>query len=104
MTVIFIERPHSVLPEILESIRGHLGVSYRVHDIFVTHVVLQGPGIMPIVSELVAGGMPEHVGMNWEWKPCRFAGPGDRFQEPCSRGGTTPLGDEHISRFDILAA
>ena len=44
----------SVLPEILEPIRRHLGVSNRVLDIFVTHIVLEGSGIVPIVSELVA--------------------------------------------------
>jgi hypothetical protein len=59
---------------------------------------------MPIIGELIAGGVPEHVRMNWEWEFCGFSSPGDRFQEPCSRGGTAPLGDEHISRFHILAA
>jgi hypothetical protein len=42
-----------VLPEILEPIRRHVGVSNRVHDIFVSDVVLEGSGIMPIVGELV---------------------------------------------------
>jgi hypothetical protein len=45
----------SVLPEILEPIRRHFGVSNRVRDIFVTHVVLERPSVMPIVGELVAG-------------------------------------------------
>jgi hypothetical protein len=43
-----------VLPEILKPIRRHFGVSNRVHDVFVTHVVLEGSGVMPIVGELVA--------------------------------------------------
>ena len=30
----------SVLPEILEPIGSHVGVSYRVHDILVPHVML----------------------------------------------------------------
>ena len=45
----------SVLPEILEPVRRHVGVSNRVHDILLAHVVLEGPGIMHIVGELVAG-------------------------------------------------
>ncbi len=60
-----------------------------MHDIFVAHVVLERPGIMPIIGQLIAGGVPEHVRMNWEWELCRLPGPCDRFQEPCGRGGTT---------------
>ena len=48
----------SVLPEVLEPIRSHFGVSYRVHDIIVAHVVLKGSGVMPIVGEFVASGVP----------------------------------------------
>ena len=94
----------SVLPEILEPVRRHLRVSNRVHDIFVTHVVLERPGIMPIVGELVAGGMPEHVRVNWEWELRGLSSPGDRFQKSCRRSGTTALGHENISRFHVLAA
>jgi len=64
----------SVLPEILEPIRRHLGISNRVHDIFVAHVVLQGSSVMPIVGKLVACGVPEHVRMNWEWELCGAVG------------------------------
>ena len=52
----------SVLPEILEPIRRHLGISNCVHDIFMAHIVLEGSGVMPIVGELVTSGVPEHVG------------------------------------------
>ena len=62
-----------------QSIRRHLGVTDRIHDIFMAHVVLERSGVMPVVGELVAGGVPEHVRMDREWKPCRFPGPGDRF-------------------------
>jgi hypothetical protein len=30
--------PDLVLPEILEPIRSHFGISHRVHDIFVAHI------------------------------------------------------------------
>jgi hypothetical protein len=46
-------RDISVLPEVLEPIRCHFGVSNRVHDVFVAHVVLESPRVMPIVGELV---------------------------------------------------
>jgi hypothetical protein len=75
----------SVLPEILEPIWSHFGVSHGVHDILVAHVVLERSGVMPIVGELVAGRMPQHVRVDRERELCRFSGPGDRFQETCSR-------------------
>ena len=57
-----------LLPEILELVRGHFGVPNSVHDISVAHVALQGSGVMPIVGEFIAGGVPEHVRMNGEWE------------------------------------
>jgi hypothetical protein len=97
-------RDVSVLPEILEPVRCHFGVSNRVHDVFVAHVVLEGSRIVPIVGELVTSWVPKHVRMNWEWKPCGFSSSGDRFQDSGSGGGTTALGDKHVSRFCILPA
>jgi hypothetical protein len=97
-------KPVSILPEILEPIRRHLGVSNRVHDIFVPHVVLEGSGVVPVVGELIAGGVPEHVRMDREWELCGFSSPGDCLQESRSRGRPPALGNEYISRFHILAA
>ena len=57
----------SVLPEILEPIGRHLAVSNRVHDIFVAHVMLEGSGVMPVVCQLISGGMAKHVGVDREW-------------------------------------
>ena len=71
----------SVLPEILEPIRRHFGVPNRVHDVFVAHVVLQGSSVVPIVGELVAGGVSQHVRVDREREPCGFPSPGDRLQE-----------------------
>jgi hypothetical protein len=90
--------------EILKPIGRHLGVSNRVHDIFVAHVVLKGSGVVPVVGKLVAGGVPEHVRMDREWELCGFSSPSDCLQESGSRGRTTALGNEYISRFHILAA
>jgi CBS-domain-containing membrane protein len=56
----------SVLPEILEPIWSHFSVPHRVHDIFVAHVVLKGSSVMPIVSQLIAGGVPQHVWVDRE--------------------------------------
>ena len=56
----------SVLPEILDPIWSHFSVPHRVHDIFVAHVVLKGSSVMPIVSQLIAGGVPQHVWVDRE--------------------------------------
>jgi hypothetical protein len=50
----------SVLPKAFEPIRSHFGVSHRVHDILMAHVVLERSGVVPVIGELVAGGVPEH--------------------------------------------
>jgi hypothetical protein len=94
----------SVLPEILESIRSHLGVSNRVHDIFVANIVLERSGVVPVVSELVARGVPEHVRVNRKGQLCGLSSPRECFQESCGRGGTTAFRDENVSGFHILPA
>ncbi len=70
-----------MLPEILEPIGRHLGVSNRVNDIFVAHVVPQRPGILPIVGELVAGGMLEHFA--FPKPPRKESDPPWPYGEPC---------------------
>jgi len=94
----------SVLPEILEPIRRYFRVSNRMHDILVPRVVLKRPGIMAVISELIAGRVPEHVRVNREWQLCGFSNPGDRFQESRGRGRTAAFGDEDVARFHILPA
>ena len=59
---------------------------------------------MPIVSQLVAGGVPEHVRMDREWELCSFSSPGNCLQESRSPSRITAFGNEYISRFHILAA
>ncbi len=97
-------RQQSVLPEILEPIGSHFGVPHRVHDVLVAHVVLERPGIVPVVGELIARRMPQHMRMDRKWELGGFSGPGDRFEESRSRGRTAALGDEDVARFHILTA
>src|ERR1022692_706004 len=94
----------SILPEILESIRRHFGVAHRVHDIFMAQVVLKGSRVIPIVCELVARRMSEHMRMNGKRKFRGFSSSGDHFQESCGGSRTAALGDEDISRFYVFAA
>jgi len=53
-----------ILPEILESIRRELRVPHRVHDVSMSEVVLNRPGVVTVVGEFVAARMAEHVRMH----------------------------------------
>jgi hypothetical protein len=44
-------------PKILEAVRRHFGVAHRVLNVLVPEVVLQGPCVVAIVSELKTTGM-----------------------------------------------
>ena len=59
--------PSSVPPKILESVGRHVGVSNGVLDVLVPEVVLQGPRVVAIVSQLEPAGMAQHVGVHREW-------------------------------------
>lgn len=54
----------SVPPEALEAVRRELGVAHGVLDVLVPEVVLHGARVVPVVRELVAAGMAEHVRMH----------------------------------------
>jgi hypothetical protein len=54
-------------PEVLEAVRGHLGVSDRVLDILVPEIVLQRSRVMAIVGQLEPTSMPKHVRVDWKW-------------------------------------
>ena len=59
----------SVLPEILEPIRSHFGVTHRVHDIFVAHVVLKGVvGSAPCTPKISANLGHKAVPNMFEWR------------------------------------
>ncbi len=53
-----------ICPKILEPLRAQLRVAYGVMDILVPQVVLDRPGIMPVIGQLETGGMPQHVRMH----------------------------------------
>jgi hypothetical protein len=69
----------SVLPKILEPIRRHFSISHGVLNVSVAHVVLEGSSVMSVIGELVARGVPEHVGMDREWQFRCFSCPSYRF-------------------------
>ena len=54
----------SVAPEIPERLGGKRRAANRVPDVLMAQIVLDRTCIVPITGELVAGAVPQHVGMN----------------------------------------
>src|SRR3974390_3282428 len=67
-------------PKIFDPRRRQFGIAHGVLNILVTKVRLQRSGIMSLVGERVAAGVPEHVRMDFEPQPrfctCLFDHPG----------------------------
>ena len=77
--------PSSVPPKILESVGRHFGVSDRVLDVLVPEVVLQGPRVVAIVSQLEPTGMAKHVRVDREW---HLGGFPEALDKPVETDGT----------------
>jgi hypothetical protein len=63
------DSPLSVPPKVFEAVGRHLSVSHGVLNVLVPEVVLQGPRVVAIVSELEPTGMAKHVRVDREWHP-----------------------------------
>jgi hypothetical protein len=70
-----IDRATSVLPKAVELARGQLGVPDCVLNVPVLEVMLQGPGVLPIICEFEAAGVAQHVRVNRERQRVRLADP-----------------------------
>src|SRR6516225_6024629 len=57
---------NSLSPEVLEPVRGQLGVAHRVLDVFVAEPRLQRPGVVAGIGERVAAAVPQHVRVDRE--------------------------------------
>ena len=51
----------SVLPERIEPVRTQLGIPDGVLNVLMPQIVLDRPSVVPIVGELEACAVPEHV-------------------------------------------
>jgi hypothetical protein len=78
------------LPPTLEPPARQLGIARRVLDVAVPQVVLQRTGVPPIIGQLVARSVPQHVGMNRERKRARCA-------DPCQRLADAGFGDRRLA-------
>src|SRR5215470_20153185 len=66
-----------VLPEAFKPIRRQSRVTDGRVDRLVPEVMLDCPGVLAIVCELVAAGMAQHVAVNEEGEARGFASPRD---------------------------
>jgi len=62
----------------------------------VPKVVLDCPGVLAVVCELVAAGMPQHVAVNEEGEARGFASPRNHALIASNAQGCQALTDEHI--------
>jgi hypothetical protein len=67
--------PPPLSAKVLEPCRRQLCVAHCVADRLVTEIRLQGSGIDPVVGELKAGSMAQHVRMHRKAQLCCFASP-----------------------------
>ena len=52
--------------KLLEPLRAERGVAHGVGDVAMAEVLLERAGVVAVVREPVAGGVPEHVRMDGE--------------------------------------
>jgi hypothetical protein len=79
-----VHRRISVLLWPMGILRGEFSrARNRVPDVLMAQIVLDRARIVPITGELVAGAVPQHVGMNLEGQPGLLTSPLDH---PVERG------------------
>ncbi len=66
-------------PKLLEPPWCQLGVANGVLDIPMPHVVLDGPGVMPLARQVEPGRVAQHVRMDRELDAGQFPCPGDHL-------------------------
>src|SRR5215831_2760366 len=59
-------RHERLSPEVLEPVRGQLGVAHRVLDVLMTEPGLQRPGVVAGVGQRVAATVAQHVRVDGE--------------------------------------
>src|SRR3954451_12693559 len=92
-----------VLPEILEPLRGQLGVPCGVLDVAMAQPLLNGAGVAPIVGELKAAGVAQHVRVDREGELGRLADGRELLAEACrGPGGAALVGEDVGARRHLL--
>ena len=61
-----------------------------------TEIVLNCPRVVPVIGELVAAGMPQHVAVDQERETSRLAGTGNHPLIARNAQWRTPFGNEDV--------
>lgn len=65
-------------------------------------VMLNGPGVLPVVGELVASGVPEHVRVYWEFQSRFHASPGNHLTNRARRQWPPALARKNVGRVRVI--
>src|SRR5262249_9627482 len=87
----------SILPEPSEPVRRHRCVAHGRGNRAVTEIVLNCPRVVPVISELVAAGMPQHVAVDQERETISLAGSGNHPLIARNAQWRIPLGNEDVN-------
>ena len=63
-----------IAPEILEPICRQFGVAGGMLNVAVSQIMLDRPRVLPVVGQLVAGGVAQHVRMDRDSMPASRSG------------------------------
>src|SRR6266478_8858283 len=86
----------SILPEPSEPVRRHRCVADCRGNRAVTEIMLNCPRVVPIIGELVAAGMPQHLAVDQERETSSLAGTGDHPLIARNAQWRTPFGNEDV--------
>src|SRR5215813_5252325 len=86
----------SISPEILEPIRRERRVANRRSNRFVAQIVLDRSGVPPIVSQLVAARVAQHMAADLEGEARPLASARNHALITCHAQGRQALGSEHV--------
>jgi hypothetical protein len=89
-------------PEVFEPIGRHFGVSHRVLDILVAEVMLQRAGVVAVIGQLEAAGVPQHVWMDGKRHLGGLAEPYHEMMEAHRADWSATLGNEHMGFARVL--
>src|SRR5579862_5514030 len=93
----------SIFPKGFEPIRRQFCVSNGVLDVLVAQIVLHRARVLPVIRQLIAARMPQHMRMDREWKRPVLPYPGDHLPEAGRRDWCSSLREEYVAPLDLLA-
>ena len=91
----------SITPEVFESIRCQFGIAGGVLDVAVSQVLLDRPGILPIVGQFVSGGVAQHMWVNLERDAGLAPSPVDDLAYCINGERSLALADKHVGRVRV---